>query len=309
MPDVVQFRLVDAFADAPFTGNTAGVVLDADGLDESQMQLIAREVNASETAFICGADSLHQPARLRWFTPGQEVGFCGHATLAAAHAWAEAHGGEQLQVGSNAVVEFDSAAGLLRLHAEAIRDRGIYWWLRMPDAGLKPDNANPMKICEMLGMTIDDLDPQLPIVRTRDDDVILLIRSWSTLQSLRPRMDDLAAWSERTKIRGFCVSTLESVSDSIDVTTRFFAPAAGVPEDPVTGSVHGALAAHLVRQQRVPLIDGRAVIRCVQGRPGDRAGFLRAVVEQQADALRVTIGGACQMTIRGEMRVPPKGDG
>ena len=66
MADTVQFRLVDAFAESPFTCNPAGVVLDADGLDEKQMQAIAREVNASETAFLTGTNDLHRPPRLRW---------------------------------------------------------------------------------------------------------------------------------------------------------------------------------------------------------------------------------------------------
>ena len=69
MADTVQFRLVDAFAETRFTGNPAGVVLDADRLNDKQMQVIAREINASETAFLCRANDLHRPAILRWFSP------------------------------------------------------------------------------------------------------------------------------------------------------------------------------------------------------------------------------------------------
>ncbi len=73
MSDYLEFRLVDAFADGPYAGNPAGVVLGADPLDEGQMQAIAREVNASETVFILRANDLHRPTQLRWFTPRVEA--------------------------------------------------------------------------------------------------------------------------------------------------------------------------------------------------------------------------------------------
>ena len=80
MNDNIPFRLIDAFTATSYGGNPAGVVLVADGLSTEQMQAVAREVNASETAFICGGDDLHRPPRLRWFTPVAEVDLCGHAT-------------------------------------------------------------------------------------------------------------------------------------------------------------------------------------------------------------------------------------
>ena len=110
MADTVQFRLVDAFAETPFTGNPAGVVLDADRLNDKQMQVVAREINASETAFLRRANDLHRPAILRWFTPTTEVSFCAHATLAAAHAWSEVIGLKWLLGWPDAKLEFETAA-------------------------------------------------------------------------------------------------------------------------------------------------------------------------------------------------------
>ncbi len=86
MPNSRPFHLVDAFAQQPYRGNPAGVVFDADALTDEQMRQIAAEIHASETAFLSRMRDLHRPMRLRWFTPATEVGFCGHATLAAAHA-------------------------------------------------------------------------------------------------------------------------------------------------------------------------------------------------------------------------------
>jgi len=309
MSGTLQFRLVDAFAEQPFTGNTAGVVLDADALDEQQMQAVAREVNASETAFITEANDLHRPPRLRWFTPATEVGFCGHATLAAAHAWSELAGFRALLNKREAQVEFRSAAGQLRLWPEpAGADRQtLIWWLQMPAPGLEPANTNPMKLTKLLGLTLADLEPAAPIMRTRDHDLIVLIRSWRALMEARPNFQELAAFSQRQSIRGVCVATRDTLDDFIHVVSRFFAPACGVPEDPVTGSVHGPLAALLTIHELVPRAGNRTALNCLQGQPGGRTGLVRALVERGPDGYRVSIGGICQTTIRGELRLPPRG--
>ncbi|MFQ5805757.1 MAG: PhzF family phenazine biosynthesis protein [Phycisphaerae bacterium] len=308
MANTVQFRLVDAFAERAYTGNPAGVILDADDLDEKQMQAIAREVNASETAFIIGANDLHRTPRLRWFTPTVEVDFCGHATLAAAHAWSEVVGFRALLGKSDAKIEFETAAGLLRLTPELAsgeEDR-LIWWLAMPDPSLKPDNTNPMKMTRLLGITMDDLEPAAPIMRTRDDAVILLIKSWRALAEMKPNFQELAALSERHNIRGFCVATRETLSDFAHVASRFFAPALGINEDPVTGSVHGPLAVLLTVNELVPMTRGRAALNCLQGQPGGRTGLVRALVEATAEGYRVSIGGMSHTTVRGELRVPSK---
>jgi len=308
MAATVQFRLVDAFAETPFTGNPAGVVLDADELNERQMQAIAREVNASETAFLSGANDLHRPPRLRWFTPSAEVDFCGHATLAAAHAWSETVGFRALLGKPEPKIEFETRAGLLRLTPEIIskdEDR-LVWWLAMPDPRLKPDNTNPMKLSALLGLTMDDLDQTIPIMRTRDNDLILLIGTWRALVEMKPSFQELGRLCEKHGIRGICVSTLDVLSDFAHVVSRFFAPAVGVPEDPVTGSVHGPLATLLTINELVPMTRSRAALNCLQGPPGGRTGVVRALVESTAAGYRVSVGGMTHTAVRGEMRVPAK---
>lgn len=298
MRDTLSFHLVDAFADGPYAGNPAGVVLGAEGLDERQMQALAREINASETAFVATGSGGAAP-RLRWFTPAVEVSFCGHATLAAAHVLRAGAGGDCCGL------RFATSAGELALTWESLPDQpeGL-WWLEMPAPGLRGDNTNPMRTCELLGMTLDDLEPGVPIMRTRDDDVILLVQSWHRLQQLAPRIHELGQWCGKHRIRGVCVATRNTLSKSIQVQSRFFAPAAGVPEDPVTGSVHGPLAALLVIQQLVPVVGGRAALNCLQGQPGGRGGLVRALVERTAGGYRVQIGGACATTISGAARRP-----
>ncbi|MBI5864087.1 MAG: PhzF family phenazine biosynthesis protein [Planctomycetes bacterium] len=231
----VVFRLVDAFAEKAYMGNPAGVVLDADGLSDAQAVAIAREVNASETAFIFGGNDLHRRPRIRWFTPTSEVGFCGHATLAAAHAWCDAHGTAYFRNLANGELTFDSRAGILALRPEALpaRPNTPIWWLS-----------------------------------------------------------------------GWLVTTRESLTPSIDATSRFFAPAFGVPEDPVTGSVHGPLATLLVANEFVPMVGRKASLTCVQGQPGGRTGLVRVLVESTSESYSVHIGGVCHVIVRGEMLVP-----
>lgn len=300
----VPFRLIDAFAETPFSGNPAGVVIPADGLEDVQCQMIAREVNASETVFIYHAGDPHARPRIRWFTPSVEVGFCGHATLAAACAWHETQRDAALRGGA---VEFDSAAGVLRIRPEPIpaRPGAFVWWLSMPDAGLRPDNTNPMKSCELLGLVMDDLEPASPFMRTRDEDVIVLIKSWQKLNSLQPNFAELARWSAKHRVRGWCVATRDTLSPSIQCASRFFAPAAGINEDPVTGSVHGPLALLMVVSDLAPLVSGKAALTCIQGQPGGRTGIVRALIERRQQQYAVQVGGTCHVTMRGEMNVPP----
>lgn len=308
MSERLRFFFVDAFSQGAFTGNVAGVVLAADGLNDLQMRRIAQEANASETAFVSRMNDLHRPPRLRWFTPTTEVGFCGHATLGAAHALAELEGRVQHLLSSpDAKLSFETAAGVLSLGATPVGDAPDKpeWWLEMPDPGLEPVNLNPMKTCEYLGLSLEALDEGVPITGTRDHDVILLAKSWAALTELRPDYQGLTRWSERHGIRGFCVATLETLSAAIQVQARFFAPAVGVNEDPVTGSVQGPLAVMLAQHGLVPTAAGRATLTCVQGIPGGRAGLVRSVVESEGGGPRVWIGGRCETTLVGEMVVPP----
>lgn len=302
----LAFSLVDAFSAGPYTGNPAGVVLDAGALNDAQMRAIAREINASETAFLSRAASGEVP-RLRWFTPRCEVSFCGHATLATAHALhtLDASLGEPREPAWSAT--FSSSAGRLAVRAEPdpADPRQPCYWLEMPPPQLRPDHTNPMRTCELLGLTLDDLDPATPIMRTRDDDLIVLVKSWHTLMGARPRFAELAEWCAQHNLRGVCAATTHTLSPSIQVHSRFFAPAAGVNEDPVTGSVHGPLAMLLVINHMVPVAGPRAALNCLQSEAGGRSGLVQVLVESHPDGYHATIGGHCDTVLTGTLVAPP----
>lgn len=207
---------VDAFTDRPFRGNPAAVCVTEQARDEAWMEAVAREMNLSETAF------LHPEGdgwRLRWFTPAAEVDLCGHATLASAHVlW------EDGRVAADARARFHTKSGLLtgRLEVDWIE-------LDFPATPATPAEP-PHGLLAALG-----LESAVATARSRYD-WLVEVDDASRVRALSP---DFAAL-RRVAARGIIV-TARSDDPSYDFVSRFFGPAVGVDEDPVTGSAHCCL--------------------------------------------------------------------
>jgi PhzF family phenazine biosynthesis protein len=177
-------------------------------------------------------------------------------------------------------------------------------WLDLPTPRLNPVQLNTDKLARLLGTTLDAIDRALPVTRTQDGDVLLFLQDLATLQGLVPEFNGLREFAAKQRIRGFCVATLNTLSDSIHVQSRFFAPAAGVPEDPVTGSVHGPLATYLVVNELVPFYRDTAAVHCVQAEADGRAGVVRAMVTRHpGQGYSVRIAGQCVTTMKGKLAV------
>ena len=258
-----RFTQVDAFTDRAFTGNPAAVCLLQSPADPVWMQQVAREMNLAETAFLVRRDDGYD---LRWFTPSTEVDLCGHATLASAHVLWEEH-----QLGIHDTARFHTRSGLLTASRE-----GSLIWLDFPATPSEPAEAAG-ELQQGLGATIRYLG------RTRFD-YLVEVESETTLRRLAP---DLAALS-RLPVRGVIV-TSRSERPEYDFVSRFFAPGAGVPEDPVTGSAHCGLA---------PFWGGRlGKTRLVGYQASERGGVV--MVELIGD--RVRLGGQAVTVLRGEL--------
>lgn len=217
----MRIRVIDAFTDRPFSGNPAGVCL-LDGPDwpsDGWMQKIAAEMNHAETAFAL-ADGAGGWG-LRWFTPAVEMDLCGHATLATTHALRA----DGLLTGP---VRFATRSGVLT--ADTADDGTIT--LDFPAAAVGPLDA-PAGLDDALGT---------PVVATYGTgalgDLLVELADESAVRGLTP---DPAAVS-RLPYRGVVVTAAADPSMGYDYVSRFFAPAVGVLEDPVTGSAHTALA-------------------------------------------------------------------
>jgi PhzF family phenazine biosynthesis protein len=210
-------HVVDAFTRTPFSGNPAAVCVMEGPAAEDWMQRVAREMNLSETAF------LHpEPGgghRLRWFTPTVEVKLCGHATLASAFVLWETGA---LDAESPAV--FHTLSGRL-----ACRRLGAQVEMDFP--------ATPATACDLKPAGLDEALGAAPIwVGSNGTDLLVELADPAALRALKPDLARLAAY----RVRGIIVTSPSDQPDA-DFLSRFFAPAAGVNEDPVTGSAHCTL--------------------------------------------------------------------
>ncbi len=212
MQRVVQ---VDAFTAEAYRGNPAAVcVLDAP-VDAQWMQLIAREMNLSETAFLYPKDGGYH---LRWFTPAVEVDLCGHATLASAHVlWEDGH------LAMDQPARFQTLSG--ELTAVKVDD-----WIELNFPAEPASEAHvPAQLEPALGVAM------LSVTRNRMD-YLVEVENEDVVRSLKPNM----ALLRQIDARGVIVTSRSDRSE-YDFVSRFFGPAVGIDEDPVTGSSHCCL--------------------------------------------------------------------
>ena len=203
---------VDAFTDKPFAGNPAGVCVLANPPEENWMQNVAKEMNLSETAFICPeADGY----RLRWFTPAVEVDLCGHATLATAHIlW------ETGRLATAEEARFFTRSGLLKA-----KRSGDLIELDFP--------AKPEESADTLAGLAEALRTSFQYVCKNRFDYLVEVDSEDVVQNLNPDFSKL----RQIEARGVIV-TSRAKTAPYDFVSRFFAPRVGINEDPVTGSAH-----------------------------------------------------------------------
>ncbi|MEM7263797.1 MAG: PhzF family phenazine biosynthesis protein [Planctomycetota bacterium] len=211
---------VDAFAASRFRGNPAAVVpLTDDWLDAELMQAIALENHLSETAFFHGSDGVYQ---LRWFTPTLEVELCGHATLASGYVVLT-----QLEPGRERVT-FESRSG--PLHVTRQDDR---FALDFPTVELEPCDSTDALVGALGADRSTIVD-----VRHNEDDHVVIFESESAVRAITPNFEAIEALPKRVG----CLITGPADDPNVDYVCRYFAPSAGVPEDPATGSAQCRLA-------------------------------------------------------------------
>jgi PhzF family phenazine biosynthesis protein len=224
----MRIRIIDAFTDRPFAGNPAAVcLLDSDSWpDEGWMRQVAAEMNLSETAF---AHRLPETAdadwALRWFTPTVEVDLCGHATLATAHALCSddaTAGTVRFSSRSGVLITTTYADGTIMLDFPVATIAEV----PVPDGLSDALNANPDAVYRTGAL----------------GDLLVAFSYEAAVRALAPDFAALGHLSRRDSVRGIIVTAPAGPGNGYDFVSRCFAPAVGIPEDPVTGSAHTALA-------------------------------------------------------------------
>ena len=260
----LRITRVDAFTNKPFGGNPAGVCLLPKPADAGWMLNVAREMNLAETAFLVKQRDGYD---LRWFTPSVEVDLCGHATLASAHVlWEDGHLKPDTQA------RFHTKSGLLTADR-----RGGLIELDFP-ATPATAAAPPVALEEALGA-------HAQFVGRSQFDYLVEVESESVVRGLVPDMTAIA----HIQARGVIVTSRADDASKYDFVSRFFAPQSGVPEDPVTGSAHCALAPYWSAKL------GKNELVAFQASP--RGGELRLRLVGD----RVKIGGEAVTVLRGEL--------
>jgi PhzF family phenazine biosynthesis protein len=287
-----RYKVVDVFTSRPLLGNPVAVVLDADGLDTSAMQSIARWTNLSETTFVLSPATGQADYRLRIFTPRSELPFAGHPTLGSAHAALEV--GRVVPRSSDRLIQ-ECEVGLVEVTVDRRDESAASLAFRLPPStieGLEAPDVSELGAILGCNGTIEtapaavNVGPVWVVVHMRDADSVL---------GLVPDLARLADFERRLGITGVTVFGARKNGDA-DIEVRTFAPSCGVDEDPVCGSGNGSVAAYRWARGLLPR-DGCDYI-AAQGRVVRRDGRVRVNVDRSGQIL---VGGACVTCVDGTL--------
>jgi predicted PhzF superfamily epimerase YddE/YHI9 len=262
---------VDAFADRPFKGNQAGIVVLDEWLPEATMLAIAEENKFAETAFLVPDATGAADWELRWWTPTYEIGLCGHATLASGHLLLERGGGERItfRTRKSGVLEVRRAGGGYELALPAIPTARSDW----PEA------------VGLLGATPAE------VWRSPDRYGIYLFDSEAAVRALAP---DVRGLGKLGTDQFICTAP----GENFDVVSRVFVPGGGVDEDSVTGSAHAALTPFWAARL------GRDTFTAHQA--SARGGELLCRLDNEGEGDRAWLGGSCVTVVEGSFCLPDR---
>jgi trans-2,3-dihydro-3-hydroxyanthranilate isomerase len=285
----IEFVYVDVFASVPLTGAPLTLVTDADKLSDAQMRSIAREFNQSETTFIQNPTAPGATRRLRSFTPtGEEVLGAGHNALGA---W--------LWLASSGQLTFDEdtttftqqiGTSVLPVHIQRTPGRPVLVTMEQAAPVFGAVAGDRASLASALGLEEGDLVPDRPalVVSTGAGHLLVPIRTRSAIDRANPDAAGLTAALRGVGGEGCYLYTHDTIDAAATVYTRFFNPAMGIWEDPATGTAAGPLAALLVRDRIVPVLDEETTVTIEQGQSMGRPSTITVTVSDQ----RVRVSGS-----------------
>lgn len=296
---------LDVFTDRPFEGNQLAVFPDARGLDHAVMQVIAREMNFSESTFILPAERPDTDIRMRIFTPGVELPMAGHPTVGSAFALAAERA---IEPGRERFV-FGLGVGPTPVALEWRGDALAFAWMDQRPPDTRPPVAGTADVARAAG-----LDPAaiartgLPIQEISCG-VPFIVVPVDTRAAVDAAQPDMAALRRlKSAFGGDHVAVFffspEKAGDDATVYSRMFAPGLGVGEDPATGSASGPLGCYLVSQGLVSQADAGKIVS-LQGVAMGRPSRIHIAIDrdQAGTITRVRVGGRAVVVGRGELFV------
>jgi trans-2,3-dihydro-3-hydroxyanthranilate isomerase len=293
----IHVKQIDAFTKIPFGGNPAGVVTEAAGLtDEMQLQ-IAREINASETAFV--SPSTVADYKLRYFTPGVEVDMCGHATVATFFALSD----EGKLDPKKEIFMIETNSGVLPVEQAQMGGDTIFR-LTLPKPQLVKIDVPRAEIASLLGLKEDDLY-DIPVMKVFVGIwwMVFGVKKLDKLMTAKPDLIAIEKASVRFGVGGITPFSLETLDKQYNYHLRAIAPAVGVAEDPVCGTGNGCVAAYIAHHQ---LIEGKDQIDLVgeQGMEVGRPGCVYVHIARQNNEINtLSIGGTAVTMLDGTVRL------
>ena len=298
------FHTVDVFTDQLFGGNQLAVFTSAEGLTDEQMQMIAREMNLSETTFVFPPADQANTCKVRIFTPGGELPFAGHPTLGTAHVLAAT--GATATNDDPARIVLEEGVGPVPVTVSPREDGRTFAQLsvaQMPTVGPPPPSREDL--AAILSISPDDIPEDQPIEAVSCG-VPYLFVPVSGLEAMARLSPNTMLWNKvlgdywADAVFAYC---RETVHASSDVHGRMFAPSLGITEDPATGSAVVALAGHLGSREGAPTGTLRWMVE--QGIEMGRPSFLEVEADKQAGEFKaVRVGGSTVPVSSGQMDVP-----
>lgn len=305
-----EYTLVDVFTTVPFGGNQLAVFEDAEGLTTEMMQVLANELNLSETAFVLSSIDLYKTKKVRIFTPKLELPMAGHPTIGTAYALA-ANGTVKTEEGRNDWI-FEEGVGDIPL--TVYKEGSIITKVEMvqPIAEFAEKYTDVEAVAQLLSISKEDIDIALPM-QTVSSGVPFFFIPVRTLEAMKKIRLCTDIWQERFSMtpsrQHIFAFTTETVEGTSHVHSRMFAPAMGITEDPATGGASGPLGAYLIEYGVIPSTEeGIYHIRGEQGFEMGRQSYIDITIKKVRNAIQqIKVGGPAKIIGLGQLFIYEEG--
>ncbi|WP_223588855.1 PhzF family phenazine biosynthesis protein [Neobacillus bataviensis] len=290
---------IDAFTNVSFGGNPAGVIPNAEALTEEEMQKIANELNLPESAFLLPSSHPNADFKVKYFTPLEEINFCGHATIGL--SWLLATKYNWLNKADQIV--FETNVGLIPV--TWIKENNQLMSVSMTQVTPKVEEIeiNKDTLAQLVGIQSTDLDERYPIKLgyTGNRHLLVPVKTRRAIDLAEPQLKKLGSMNREHHISTTHLFTFDT-NGEFDIYTRDFAPGIGIDEDPVTGAANGALAGYLVLEGILSNKEPHQ-LKIGQGHAIGRPGILYVTIGSKKNEPVIKVAGSAVITIEGKINI------